>query len=84
MMNNNKELQHNVELNKSKFLLIGFVIGIIPFIVLILSISIVKGGIEFIPSLFKNTIIIFGLITSLSNAFIFKHMALNKLKEFSK
>lgn len=83
-MKNNKELQQNVEFNKSKYLLAGFMIGIIPFIMLILGISILKGGIEYIPSLFKNTVIIFGLIISLSNAFIFKHMALNRLKEFSK
>lgn len=83
-MKNNKELQQNVEFNKSKYLLAGFMIGIIPFIMLVLGISILKGGIEYIPTLFKNTIIIFGLFISLSNAFIFKHMALNKLKEFSK
>lgn len=82
MIMNNKELQQNVELNKNKYLLIGFIVGIIPFIILVLIISIIKGETEGIPTLLKNTIIIFGLIVSISNAFIFRNMALNKLKEF--
>lgn len=77
----NKEKQN---INKSKYLLIGFIIGIIPFIAIILLSSNLSGSIDDIPKVFKNTIIIFGILTSLINAFVFKNMMLNKIKEFSK
>lgn len=77
---NNKELQQKIELNKGKYFLIGFILGIIPFLFLILGLALIKGGIEYIPNIFKNTIIILGLITSIANAFIFKIMISNKLK----
>ena len=70
-------------INMSKYLLIGFIIGIIPFIVIILISSNISGSIDNIPKIFKNTIIIFGIVISLINAFIFKNMMTNKLKEFS-
>ena len=70
-------------INMSKYLLIGFIIGIIPFIVIILISSNISGSIDSIPKIFKNTIIIFGIAISLINAFIFKNMMTNKLKEFS-
>ena len=70
-------------INMSKYLLIGFIIGIIPFIVIILISSNISGSIDNIPKIFKNTIIIFGIVISLINAFIFKNMMSNKLKEFS-
>ena len=71
-------------INMNKYLLIGFIIGIMPFIVLILISSNMSGSIDNIPKIFKNTIIIFGIATSLINAFIFKKMMVNKIKEFSK
>lgn len=77
---NNKEWQHKIELNKGKYLLIGFILGIIPFLALILGLALIKGGIEYIPNIFKNTIIIFGLITSIINAVAFKIIISNKLK----
>lgn len=77
----NKEKQN---INIGKYLLFGFIIGISPFIIIILISSNVSGSIEVIPKIFKNTIIIFGIITSLINAFVFKNMMLNKIKEFSK
>ena len=70
-------------INMSKYLLIGFIIGIIPFIVIILISSNISGSIDNIPKIFKNTIIIFGIVISLINAFIFNNMMSNKLKEFS-
>lgn len=77
----NREKQN---INMSKYLLMGFIIGIIPFIVIILISSNISGNIDDIPKIFKNTIIIFGIVTSLINAFVFKNMMLNKIKEFSK
>ncbi len=70
--------------NKSKYLLIGFIIGIIPFIIIMLVCSNISGSVETIPKIFKNTIIVLGIITSVINAFIFKAMMINKIKEFSK
>lgn len=77
----NKEKQN---INIGKYLLFGLIIGISPFIIIILISSNVSGSIEAIPKIFKNTIIIFGIVTSLINAFVFKNMMLNKIKEFSK
>ena len=81
MREDNKEKEN---FNKSKYLLMGFIIGIIPFIIIMLICSNVSGSIDTMPKIFKNTIIILGIITSITNAFIFKTMMLAKIKEFSK
>lgn len=84
-MIDNKDFRHKdnlIEFKKSKFFLIGFIVGIIPFM-LILGIMILKqGGIEHIPSIFRNTLIIAGIITSLLNSFILKNMVSTKLINF--
>jgi hypothetical protein len=83
MKNNNIDIKQIININKNKYLFIGFIIGIIPFILVLTICSIVSGNIREIPLVFRNTIIIFGLLTSISNAFIFKSMFISKLKEFS-
>lgn len=74
----NKEI---IENNKNKFLFIGFITGIIPFIIFIGIISIYEGGLSFIPTLFRNTIIIMGLITSVINALALRNLFINKFKQ---
>lgn len=86
-MIDNKDFRHKdnfIELKKSKYFLIGFIVGITPFI-LILSIMILKqGGIEHIPSIFRNTLIIAGIITSIINSFVLKNMVSIRLMNFYK
>lgn len=77
----NKEKQN---ISKSKYMLVGFIVGIIPFMAIILISSNISGNVDTVPKVFKDTIIIFGIITSFINAFVFKSMMLNKKNKFSK
>jgi len=51
----------------TKIMFIGFITGIIPFIILL---SILTIQFNNIPNLFMNTIVIAGIVTSISNSFI--------------
>lgn len=64
----------NLEIRKTKAFFLGFIVGIIPFMILLSIISLKFGGIEYIPILFKNTISIAALVTSVINSFILKNM----------
>lgn len=61
----NEEL---IKLKKTRLLFLGFIIGIIPFILLITIISIHEGGMKYVPSVLKNTLVIAGLITASINS----------------
>lgn len=71
------------DINKTKILFLGFIIGITPFLIILGLVSIMEGGIEYLPSVFKNIIIIAGLITSIINSVILKNMYIYKLKTSS-
>lgn len=81
-MKYNKEYSHEeiIKVNKTKYLFIGFIVGILPFILLISLLSIKEGGIEFVPSILRDTVIIFGMITACINSFILKKMIINKIE----
>lgn len=81
-MKDNKDYtkEELIKLNKTRLLFLGFLIGIIPFILLLTIISIHEGGIKYLPSVLKNTLIIAGLITASINSFNFKRMYIEKLK----
>lgn len=81
-MNYNKECDNNeiIRINQSRFLFIGFIVGIVPFILLLGIISIKEGGIEFIPSLLRDVIVLAGIVTAVINSFALKNMFVNKLK----
>lgn len=55
----------------SHIMFIGFMTGIIPFIVLL---SILAISFDNIPNLFTNTISIAGIITAISNSFILQKL----------
>ncbi len=80
-MNNKDYTKKIIENNKTKFLFIGFIIGIIPFIIFISIISIYEGGLSFVPSIFRNTIIIAGIITAFLNAILIQKILINKLSQ---
>ena len=67
------------DINKTKILFLGFIIGITPFLIILGLVSIIEGGIEYLPSIFKNIIIIAGLITSIINSFTLKNMYMKKI-----
>lgn len=69
-----------INLNKTRLLFLGFLIGIIPFIILLVIMSIHEGGINYLPSVLKNTLIISGLITACINSITLKKMYIEKLK----
>lgn len=69
-----------INLNKTRLLFLGFLVGIIPFIVLLAIMSIHEGGINYLPSILKNTLIIAGLVTASINSIALKKMYIEKLK----
>ncbi len=73
----NEEL---IKLKKTRLLFLGFIIGIIPFILLITIISIHEGGMKYVPSVLKNTLVIAGLITASINSLTLQKMYIEKLK----
>lgn len=68
-----------IESNKTKFLFIGFIVGISPYIILIFFIALKEGGFEYIPTILKETLIIAGIITASINSMILKRMYVNKM-----
>ena len=85
-MKYNKEYNINeiIKINKTKFQFIGFIVGIVPFLIMLGIISIKQGGTQFIPSIFRDTLIIAGLITAIINSIILKNMFINKIEASSK
>ncbi|MCX4249201.1 MAG: hypothetical protein OSJ65_05510 [Bacilli bacterium] len=81
-MKYNKEYscEEIIRINKTKYLFIGFIVGIIPFILLISILSLKEGGIKFIPSILRDTIIIFGIITACINSITLKNRIINKIE----
>lgn len=84
-MIDNKDLDKNLlDVKKSKFTFLGFIIGIVPFIILIGLIGIKQGGIKYISSQFRETLVLAGIITSIINACLLRHMASEKLRTMKK
>lgn len=69
-----------INLNKTRLMFVGFLIGIIPFILLLTVMSIHEGGINYLPNTLKSTLIIAGLITACINSITLKKMYIEKLK----
>lgn len=79
-MKYNKDYSCNqINTNKSKYLLLGFIVGIIPFILLISILSLKEGGIEFVPSILRDTLLISGIITSIINSIVLNKRISNKI-----
>ena len=71
----NKELQDKksfISRKRSTYFFIGFLVGIIPFGVLILLISMSKNMYAS-TQLFKNTLLIVGIVAAIANAFILRN-----------
>lgn len=66
---------NSIDILKNKYFFIGFIVGIIPFIILLIILSGYKNF-----NSYKYVIIIISLITSLLNGYILKTNALAKLK----
>ena len=84
-MKYNKEYNNDeiICVNKTKVLFIGFIVGIIPFLIVLGLISIKEGGFEYMPSIFRNTLIIAAIITALINAVVLKNMYVDKMETSS-
>lgn len=80
-MKDNKITQHYIESFNTKYFFIGFIVGIVPFTILLSVMAVYKGSIDAIPSLFRNTLLLFGLIISISNAFILSNIANKDIKK---
>lgn len=66
---------NNIDILKNKYFFIGFIVGIIPFIILL---SILSGYENY--NTYKYIIITISLITSFLNGYILKRNVLLKLK----
>lgn len=78
--NNDYTKEELINLNKTRLLFLGFLIGIIPFIILLTIMAIHEGGINYLPNVLKSTLIIAGLITACINSLAFKKMYIEKIK----
>lgn len=66
---------NNIEIMKNKYFFIGFIVGIIPFVILLTMLSINR-----FPNIFKATLIIVALITVTINGYILRYNIILKAK----
>lgn len=80
-MKYNKEYSRNqiINSNKTRYMFIGFIVGIIPFILLISAISFKEGGIEAVPSVLRDTLLVFGILTAIINSIALNKIISNKI-----
>lgn len=80
-MKYNKDYARNqINYNKTKYLFIGFIVGIMPFILLISILSLKEGGIKFVPSVLRDTLLIFGILTAVVNSILLNKMITTKIE----
>ena len=84
-MKYNKEYGINeiIRVNQTKYQFIGFIIGFIPFLIILGILSIKEGGTQMIPSIFRDTLIIASIITAFINSIVLKKMFINKMQTSS-
>lgn len=68
------------DINKTKIAFIGFIIGIAPFLIILGVIGNLDSDFEYMPSLFKETLIVSALITALINSVILNKMYNERIK----
>lgn len=66
---------NNIEIMKNKYFFIGFIVGIIPFVIVLTTLSTNR-----FPSIFKMTLIIVALITATINGYILRYNIILKAK----
>ena len=78
-MKDNKDYNTDelLKVNETKVLFIGFIAGILPFLIILGVISMRLDG---IPSIMKNTLIIAGILTACINSIALKKVYNNKIK----
>ena len=67
---------NNIEIMKNKYFFIGFIVGIMPFVILLTMLSI--NG---FPNIFKMTLIVIALITATINGSILRYNIILKAKK---
>lgn len=67
---------NNFEILKTKYFFIGLIVGIFPFLILLLILNQYS-----ISNIYKMTIIIISIIVSIINGYILKHNVNIKIKE---
>lgn len=69
-----------IETSKNKYFLLGFILGITPFVLLLIIFNMFNEPNTY--NIFTQTILIAALFTATINAFILKHKSYNRLIEF--
>lgn len=77
MKNINKNNQQEIIHYRTKFFFIGFIVGIIPYLIMILIFSQFNKFQQLVN--FKETIVVIGIITSLCNGLILQHKIAKKI-----
>lgn len=67
---------NNIEILKTKYFFIGLIVGIFPFLILLLILNQYS-----ISNIYKMTIIIISIVVSIMNGYILKHNVNTKIKE---
>lgn len=67
---------NNFEILKTKYFFIGLIVGIFPFLILLLILNQYS-----ISNIYKMTIIIISIVVSIMNGYILKHNVNTKIKE---
>ena len=85
MKNNNmiEQLKNEItyiETSKNKFFLLGFLLGITPFLLVLIIFNLFNTPNTY--NIFTETILISAFITATINAFLLKHKSYNRLIEF--
>lgn len=66
---------NSIEIMKNKYFFIGFIVGIMPFVILLTMLSINR-----FPNIFKLTLIVVALITATINGYILRYNIILKAK----
>lgn len=69
-----------IETSKNKYFLLGFILGITPFVLLLIIFNMFNSPNTY--NIFTQTILIAALFTATINAFILKYKSYNRLIEF--
>ena len=77
MIDNKDEDNNLLHINKNKLTFLGFITGLLPYILIMGIISLNAGGTKYIPTLYRTTLVTMGLVTAVINSIVLRNMYKN-------